>query len=167
MASESAEGDTSSCMFVIPEPIEQERFVQLSEQILTRAILLFSPFGLSDDEQAEYSEAEFRDIYVGRFRPLLEMVSQSLYKEQGLTDGDIAITVHKFVDELRSPDAIDAVRALEQGAAVLRRPPKVVELPDDFDLVAVSRAAEAEHDRFPKYSAHADGERRELGRTRR
>lgn len=116
--------------FTIVEPTLLETLLSASREVLETSLLIFAAFGLPRCMKLAYAtEAAFVEAYGARFRTIVEGVSESVYKRSGVTESQMAVTIHKYVEELKDEQATSTIMALTNALQSLYNPPKYLELP--------------------------------------
>ncbi|CAN0169982.1 unnamed protein product [Pylaiella littoralis] len=132
-----------SLYFDVAEPLDHATFLSICNEVLRDSLLVLAPFGLPRHlRQALGSEKEFVRQYGPRFRLVLEAVSDATYREHGVSESEVAVTLHKYTEEEQSPEAIAYLSKMSDSLQALYSPPRVLELPaqapsSSGDLVSI------------------------------
>ncbi|CAM9696145.1 unnamed protein product [Chrysoparadoxa australica] len=125
--------------FNIVEPLTKEKLLSVMDEVVAASLQLFAPLGLPCcQSQVCPDEATFLELTEMHFRGLSEGVSEAIYGLRGVCESEMAITIHKFVEELKDPEVIAALTAMTDAVKVVYAPPRVLELPGDHDLPSAS-----------------------------
>ncbi|CAN0243177.1 unnamed protein product, partial [Ectocarpus fasciculatus] len=123
-------GEMCSVFFEVVEPLDHATFLSVCDEVLRDSLLLLAPFGLPRHlREALGSENEFIRLYGPRFRFILEAVSDATYKERGVTESQVAVTLHKLTEEEENPEAMAYLARMADSLREIYSPPRVLELP--------------------------------------
>ncbi|CAM9766932.1 unnamed protein product, partial [Scytosiphon promiscuus] len=132
-----------SPFFAVADPLDHGTFLSVCDDVLRDSLILFAPFGLPRQlRQALGSEKEFVRQYGPRFRFVLEAVSDATYRDRGVSESEVAVTLHKYTEEEQSPETIAYLARMADSLCMLFTPPRVLELPEQApssvtDLVSI------------------------------
>ncbi|CAB1105957.1 unnamed protein product [Ectocarpus sp. CCAP 1310/34] len=119
-----------SVFFEVVEPLDHDTFLNVCDEVLRDSLLVLAPFGLPRHlREALGSEKEFVRLYGPRFRFILEAVSDATYKERGVTESQVAVTLHKLTEEEQNPEAMAYLARMGDSLREIYSPPRVLELP--------------------------------------
>ncbi|CAM9113237.1 unnamed protein product [Ectocarpus sp. 13 AM-2016] len=119
-----------SLFFEVEEPLDHDTFLSVCDEVLRDSLLVLAPCGLPRHlREALGSEKEFIRLYGPRFRFVLEAVSDAKYKERGVTESQVAVTLHKLTEEEQNPEAMAYLARMGDSLREIYSPPRVLELP--------------------------------------
>ncbi|CAM9692896.1 unnamed protein product, partial [Ectocarpus sp. 8 AP-2014] len=119
-----------SVFFEVVEPLDHATFLSVCDEVLRDSLLVLAPFGLPRHlREALGSEKEFIRLYGPRFRFILEAVSDATYKERGVTESQVAVTLHELTEEEQNPEAMAYLARMGDSLREIYSPARVLELP--------------------------------------
>ncbi|CAM9122880.1 unnamed protein product [Ascophyllum nodosum] len=116
--------------FDVSQPIDRDTFLSITREVLQASLLIMAPFGLpSELRQVERNEEMFVRKYGPRFRLVLESVSEKIYEARGVSESEVAVTLHKYTEEEKDEEALAIVGQMSEALRSVYSPPRILELP--------------------------------------
>lgn len=120
---------TKRLFFEMPSALSRNQFLQITNNILCYASFALAPFGLPDLIRKRYTCAEFLSQTQVLVQDILEVCSDVAYEEFGVDETSMALSLHKWTEEVRDPECIEQIKAIGRLAQTLFELPRVVEIP--------------------------------------
>jgi len=116
--------------FQIAKPVPKDIFLEVTNEVIEAALFFFAPFGLPDLFRTAYTHEElFIQSYASQFQDTVECLSQAIYDEYEVTESEMAVAMHKYVEEQRDPEAMETLQRMLNALREVFSPPRVLELP--------------------------------------
>lgn len=128
--------------FDMPSPVTKREFLESSSAIYRVVSFVLAPFGFPESLHEKLTLSEVKTQCGSLFQDAIEVCSDLIYQHKGLTEGAMAMSVHKWVEELHDPDCTDQVKAINEIWRELYDPPRFVEVPDLDEKRIVELASE-------------------------
>jgi tetratricopeptide (TPR) repeat protein len=128
--------------FDMPSHMAKASFVEASRDIYRVVSFVLAPFGFPTRLQERFSVSEIKTRCSALYQDVIEVCSDLVYHHRGLTEGAMAMSVHKWVEKKRDPECSQQVRAINDLLDVLYAPPVFIEVPDLSDDRVVEIAEE-------------------------
>jgi tetratricopeptide (TPR) repeat protein len=144
--------------FQRPPALPKEVLLSLLGDLLDVGLMLFAPLGLPRDLRSAWpSEAAFLAVYEPRFRAILDSASAAVYEAKGVSEGQVAMSIFRCVEEERDADAAEAVHKMGQALRQVYCPAPVLELPlTPIPIEDMAQFARQIRDEGAIYQAAAD-----------
>lgn len=116
--------------FDMPSPVTKREFLDASNAIYRVVSFVLAPFGFPESLHEKLTLSEVKTQCGSLFQDVIEVCSDLIYQHRGLTEGAMAMSVHKWVEEVHDGDCTNQVKAINEIWRELYDPPRVVEVPD-------------------------------------
>lgn len=116
--------------FDMPAPMPKPEFLEASSAIYRVVSFVLAPFGFPESLHEKLTLSEVKSQCGSLFQDVIEVCSDLIYQHKGLTEGAMAMSVHKWVEDIHDSDCSDQVKAINDIWAALYDPPRIVEVPD-------------------------------------
>ncbi|CAM9430866.1 unnamed protein product [Choristocarpus tenellus] len=115
--------------FGVAAPLDRQLFLDITLEVLEKSLLVFCPFGIPKYLRASFNtEDAFIRRFSPRFRQILEAVSEAVYAHQGVSESEMAVTLHRYVEEEKDEEVMAAIAAMGDALRQVYSPPRIVEL---------------------------------------
>lgn len=122
--------------FDMPSAVSKEEFLDASGAIYRVISFVLAPFGFPNALHDKLTLSEVKTQCGSLFQDVIEVCSDLIYQHKNLTEGAMAMSVHKWVEDKHDHDCTKQVKAINEVWDVLYNPPRFVEVPDlDEELV--------------------------------
>ncbi|KAI9906238.1 hypothetical protein PsorP6_003980 [Peronosclerospora sorghi] len=116
--------------FDMPCPVSKSEFLDASRTIFRVVSFVLAPFGFPASLRKKRSLQEVKTQCGSLFQDVIEVCSDLIYQQKNLTEGAMAMSVHKWVEEKQDCDCSEQVKAINELWDVLYDSPVMVEVPD-------------------------------------
>nr|CCA20240.1 Mitochondrial Protein Translocase (MPT) Family puta [Albugo laibachii Nc14] len=127
----STSGDlpTKKSFFGMPSALSRDQFLQITNNILCYASFVLAPLGFPNFIRRRYTCAEFLSQTQVLVQDILEVCSDVAYEEFGVDETLMALSLHKWTEEVRDSECIEQIKTIGQLAQSLFELPRAVEIP--------------------------------------
>uniref|UniRef100_A0AAV1VL76 Rhodanese domain-containing protein n=1 Tax=Peronospora matthiolae TaxID=2874970 RepID=A0AAV1VL76_9STRA len=126
--------------FDMPHPVSKDEFLDASRTIYRVVSFVLAPFGFPASLRRKRSSQEVKTQCGSLFQDVVEVCSDLIYQQKELTEGSMAMSVHKWVEKKRDNECMEQLKAINDLWDVLYTPPTVVEIPDVSDEYVLNLA---------------------------
>lgn len=144
--------------FDMPRPVTRTEFLDVSRTIFRLVSFVLAPFGFPKALHERLTLSELKTRCGSLFQDVIEVCSDLVYAHKGLTEGAMAMSVHKWVEDKRDADCKDSVKTLNDLWDMLYEPPAIVEVPDvdqEHVVQIATQLGERLHEQVHKRAAWA------------